>query len=323
MMKRWVGKLFVLLLFVILPQVVGPYYVSLAIKMLIFAIFAMSLDLLVGYLGLPSLGHAAFFGVAAYTVAVLSKNGVGGAWLNLMFGIGMAGAVAAVFGLLALRTRGSYFFMITLALTEVLWGVAHQWRFFTGGDDGIPGIARPNLGFMGWSLEDTTNYFYFVLFFFAMAYMVISFVVHSVFGYIVVGIRENELRMRSLGHNTWLYQYALFILSGLFAGLAGTLSAHFNGFVSPVDLSVGVSAEGLLMVLFGGTGTLLGPAIGAGSIVLLKNVISTFTARWLLILGMIYVLVVIFAPQGVLGIISKLRLKDGLKHQNPCGRQQL
>jgi len=322
-MRWWVGKLCVLLLFIILPHAVGTYYVSLAIKMLIFAIFAMSLNLLVGYMDLPSLGHAAFFGVAAYAVAILSKNGVESVWLNLMLGIGMAGVVAAIFGLLALRTRGSYFFMITLALAEVLWGVAYRWRYFTGGDDGIPGIARPDLGFIGWSLGDATIYFYFVFFFFTIAYILISTFMHSIFGHIVVGIRENELRMRSLGYNTWLYQYVLFIISGLFAGLAGSLSAYFNGFVSPADLSVRVSAEGFLMVLFGGAGSLLGPAIGAGSIVLLKNMISAFTARWLLILGMIYVFVVMFAPQGVLGIISKLRLRNGPKHQLALGRQHL
>jgi branched-chain amino acid transport system permease protein len=213
--------------------------------------------------------------------------------------------------------------MITLALAEVLWGVAYRWRSLTGGDDGIPGIARPDLGLMGWSLGDATIYFYFVLFFFTIAYILISTFMHSIFGHIVVGIRENEVRMRSLGYHTWLYQYVLFIISGLFAGLAGSLSAYFNGFVSPVDLSVGVSAEGLLMVLFGGAGSLLGPAMGAGSIVLLKNMISAFTARWLLILGMIYVFVVMFAPQGVLGVISKLRLKHGPKHQNVLGQQHL
>lgn len=312
-MKGWIGSIGILLLLAILPQVVGIYYVNLLTKTLIFAIFAMSLDLLIGYMDLPSLGHAAFFGLAAYTIGILSKNALGSFCLNFTLGIAIAGSAATVFGLLTLRTRGAYFFMITLALAEVLSGVAFSWRSFTGGDDGIPGISRPDLGFIPWSLGNAINYFYFVLFFFVVVYILMHLIMHSPFGLTILGIRENELRMRVLGYNTWFHKYICFIISGLFAGLAGVLSLYFNGFVSPADLGVAVSAEGLLMVLLGGPGTLLGPVIGAGCIVFLKNILSTHTARWLLLLGLTYLLVVMFTPQGILGLMRRIRQEMQIK----------
>ncbi len=310
-MKRFFGILIILLILAVLPKVLGTYYVTLVTQMLISAIFAISLDLLIGYLDLPSLGHAAFFGVAAYTMGILFKKGVNHFWLNFPLGIAVAVAVAALFGLLVLRTRGAYFFMITVALAEVLWGIAFSWRFMTGGDDGIPGISRPSLGFIPFSLGGVTNYYYFVLFFFLVSFLFIYIIVHSPFGHVIVGIRENELRMRALGYNTWPYKYICFILSGLFAGVAGGLSVYFKGFVSPSDLAVTLSAEGLLMVLLGGAGTLFGPVIGAGCIIFLEHFISAYTERWLLLLGIIYILVVMFAPQGILGLTRSRTTKAG------------
>jgi branched-chain amino acid transport system permease protein len=312
-MKRLIAAIAVLLALVILPQMVGKYYVNLLTNMLIFAIFSMSLDLLVGYLHLPSLGHAAFFGVAAYTIGIFSTKVLNSFWINFPLAIMMAGAVAAIFGLLALRTRAGYFFMITLALSEVLWGIAFRWRSFTRGDDGIPSISRPDLGFIPWSLWDATNYFYFVLFFFVVAFILMYIIVKSPFGRIILGIRENELRMRALGFNTWFYKYICFIIAALFAGLSGVLSVYLNGFVSPAALSVHMSAEALLPVLLGGAGTLFGPAIGAGTVVLLDNIVSSYTERRLLFLGIMYLIVVMFTPQGILGLINKMRLKRRVK----------
>jgi branched-chain amino acid transport system permease protein len=308
-MKLWTNIIGVLMLLGILPQVVGTYYVSLLTMMLIYAIFAMSLDLLAGYLRLPSLGHAAFFGIAAYTIAILSIKVQTTFWLNFPVGIAMAGVTAAIFGLLALRTKLGYFFLITVALAQVLWGVAFRWRSFTGGDDGIPSVPRPDLGFIHWSLQDGTNYFYFVLFFFAVTMILMYTLVRSPFGHVILGIRENELRMRALGYNTWLYKYICFIVAGLFAGLAGSLLVYFTGFVSPSVLGIRQSSEGLLMVLVGGGGTLFGPAIGAGTIVFLENMISAYTQRWCFFLGTIYILVLLFTPQGILGLIKKVKLR--------------
>ncbi len=312
-MNRWMGISVILLLLGILPQVLGDYYVILLTKILIFAIFAMSLDLIQGYIGLPSLGHAAFFGVGAYTIGIFSTRVLNNFWLNLPLAIAAAAMVAALFGLLVLRTRAAYFFLITAALSEVLYGIACTWRFFTGGHDGIPGIARPDIGFVPWSLLSAANYFYFVLFFFIVAFILMYVIVRSPFGHIIVSIRENELRMRALGYHTWLYKYVSFIIAGLFAGLSGGLLVYLNGFVSPDVLRISLSAEALLMVLLGGAGTLIGPVIGAASVVLLENILSSYMERYLLILGMIYVFVVMFTPQGILGLINKMRLKSQAK----------
>jgi branched-chain amino acid transport system permease protein len=287
-----------------LPLLLSSYQLGLLTKMLIFALFAMSLDLLVGYTGLPSLGHAAFFGAGAYTVSLLALRVANNFWLDFPAGLVMAATVSALFGLLALRTHEAYFLMITLALGQVLWGVAFGWRSLTGGDDGLPGVPRPDLG-LPWSLTGGIAFYYFVFVFFSLAAAVLWIVVRSPFGNALVGIRQSEARMEVLGYNVWLYKYCAFILSGFFAGLAGNLFAYYNGFVSPTYLSVIFSATALLMVILGGAGTLLGPALGAAIIVYLENVISAYTQRWLLVLGVIYVLVTLCAPDGLVGLVQR------------------
>jgi len=287
-----------------LPAVLSSYQLSLVTKMLIFGIFAMSLDLLLGYAGLPSLGHAAYFGVAAYTVGLLALRVANNFWLDFPAGLLMAAGVSALFGLFALRTRGSYFLMITLALGQVLWGIAFGWRSLTGGDDGLPSVPRPNVP-VPWALTDGIPFYYFVLIFFGLAVGALALIVSSPFGKALVGIRESERRMEVLGYDVWRHKYVAFILAGLFAGLAGNLFVYFNGFVSPSYLNILFSASALLMVILGGSGTLLGPAIGAAVIVGLENFISGYMERWVLVLGVIYVLVTLFAPSGLVGLVRE------------------
>jgi branched-chain amino acid transport system permease protein len=287
-----------------LPAVLSSYQLSLVTKMLIFGIFAMSLDLLLGYAGLPSLGHAAYFGVAAYTVGLLALRVANNFWLDFPAGLLMAAGVSALFGLFALRTRGSYFLMITLALGQVLWGIAFGWRSLTGGDDGLPSVPRPDLS-LPWALTDGVPFYYFVLIFFALAVGALALIVSSPFGRALVGVRESERRMEVLGYDVWRYKYVAFILAGFFAGLAGNLFVYFNGFVSPSYLNILFSASALLMVILGGSGTLLGPAIGAAAIVGLENFISGYVERWVLVLGVIYVLVTLFAPNGLVGLVRQ------------------
>jgi branched-chain amino acid transport system permease protein len=287
-----------------LPAVLSSYQLSLVTKMLIFGIFAMSLDLLLGYAGLPSLGHAAYFGVAAYTVGLLALRVANNFWLDFPAGLLMAAGVSALFGLFALRTRGSYFLMITLALGQVLWGIAFGWRSLTGGDDGLPSVPRPNVP-LPWALTDGIPFYYFVLIFFGLAVGALALIVSSPFGKALVGIRESERRMEVLGYDVWRHKYVAFILAGLFAGLAGNLFVYFNGFVSPSYLNILFSASALLMVILGGSGTLLGPAIGAAVIVGLENFISGYMERWVLVLGVIYVLVTLFAPSGLVGLVRE------------------
>jgi branched-chain amino acid transport system permease protein len=295
---------------VTLPLILPPYYVGLVVKMMVFALFAMSLDLLLGYAGMPSLGHAAYFGMAAYTTGLLALKAGWNVWFALPAGIAMAALTSIVFGLLALRTRGSYFLMITLALSQVLWGIAFGWRSLTGGDDGLPEVPRPNLS-LPWSMSDNTPFYYFVLLFFVVGTMVLVRIVASPFGYVLRGIRESETRMLVLGYNIWRYKLVAFVVAAAFAGLAGCLYVYFNRFVSPDYVHVVRSAEVLLMVILGGAGTLIGPAVGATLVVLLENLISTYTERWVTVLGVIYVLVALLAPNGIAGLIASLRKQRG------------
>jgi branched-chain amino acid transport system permease protein len=290
------------LVLIALPLLLSSYQLGLLTKMLIFAIFAMSLNLVLGYTGLPSLGHAAYFGMGAYTVGLLAVRVVNNFWIDFGAGLVAAAVTGALFGLLALRAQGSYLLMITLALSQVLWGIAFGWRQLTGGDDGLPGVPRPDLG-LPWSLAGGLAFYYFVLVFFALVVGALWVLIGSPFGRALVGIRESERRMEVLGYDVWLHKYVAFILAGLFAGLAGGLFVYYTGFVSPAYLSIVFSAMALIMVILGGAGTLLGPALGSAAIVILENVISTYTQRWLLILGLIYVAVTIFAPAGLVGIV--------------------
>ena len=295
---------------VTLPLILPPYYVGLVVKMMVFALFAMSLDLLLGYAGMPSLGHAAYFGMAAYTTGLLALKAGWTVWFALPAGIAMAALTSIVFGLLALRTRGSYFLMITLALSQVLWGIAFGWRSLTGGDDGLPEVPRPNLS-LPWSMSDNTPFYYFVLLFFVIGTLLLVRIVASPFGYVLRGIRESETRMLVLGYDVWWYKLVAFVVAAAFAGLAGCLYVYFNRFVSPDYVHVVRSAEVLLMVILGGAGTLIGPAVGATLIVLLENLISTYTERWVTVLGIIYVLVALLAPNGIAGLIASLRKQRG------------
>jgi branched-chain amino acid transport system permease protein len=295
---------------VTLPLILPPYYVGLVVKMMVFALFAMSLDLLLGYAGMPSLGHAAYFGMAAYTTGLLALKAGSSVWFALPAGVAMAALTSIVFGLLALRTRGSYFLMITLALSQVLWGIAFGWRSLTGGDDGLPEVPRPNLS-LPWSMSDNTPFYYFVLLFFVVGTLLLVRIVASPFGYVLRGIRESETRMLVLGYDVWRYKLVAFVVAAAFAGLAGCLYVYFNRFVSPDYVHVVRSAEVLLMVILGGAGTLIGPAVGAMLIVLLENLISTYTERWVTVLGIIYVLVALLAPNGIAGLIASLRKQRG------------
>jgi branched-chain amino acid transport system permease protein len=270
--------------------------------MLIFALFAMSLNLILGYAGLPSLGHAAYFGVGAYTVGLLAVKVVDNFWLDFGAGLAAAGLTSALFGLLALRARGAYLLMITLALAQVLWGIAFGWRWLTGGDDGLPGVPRPAAG-LPWSLGSGLAFYYFVLLVFLVLTLALWVVVRSPFGRALVGIRESERRMEVLGYDTWRYKYVAFVLAGVIAGASGNLFVYYNGFVSPAYLSIVFSAMALIMVILGGAGTLLGPALGGAVIVMLENVISAHTERWLTVLGVIYVVVTLFAPAGIMGFV--------------------
>jgi branched-chain amino acid transport system permease protein len=298
--RPWRLPLVVLLavsLFVI-PPFLSPYWVGLLTQVVILGILAMSLDLLIGYTGLPSLGHAGFFGVAAYGVGVLSTTYHAGFWASAAGGFLVGTGLAALFGLIVSHVRDVYFLMITMALGMVLWGLSFRWIPVTGGDNGISGIPRLE-ALVGLPASGPIPFYYVALAVFTMCAGLMTLLVKSPFGLTLQGIREHEPRMRSLGFNTWLHGYLSYVSAGAFASIAGIMWAYYNGFVSPTYLDLTASSELFLMVTLGGPATLVGPVIGAGAIVILKNVMSAYTARWLLILGIVYIVTILWAPQGL------------------------
>ena len=302
----------VVLVLLILPPFLSGFMLTLLTQAMIYAILAMSLDLLLGYTGLSSLGHAAYLGLGAYAVGVLTTRYGAGFWTVFLAGVVLALGVAALFGLVALRATGVYFLMITLALGMTVWGLAQRWTSVTAGDNGISGVPRPDLGFG--PIADSVPFYYLALAGFLLAFALLRLVVRSPFGASLVGIRESESRMRTLGYHTWKHKYIGFMLAGAVGGFAGVLWAYYNGFVSPSDLEVTASVEALLMVALGGRGTLIGPALGALLIVLLENLVSVYTHRWPMILGAVYIITIVYAPDGIAGAVRRLRTAKGGHH---------
>jgi branched-chain amino acid transport system permease protein len=284
------------------------FIILLATRALAFSILVMSLDLLLGFTGLASLGQAAYLGVGAYLTAILAARyqiGLGyDFWLVAAFGMLGAAALAALFGLLATRATGVYFLMITLALGQCVWGLAYRWNSLTGGDNGINLEHRPKFGI---DLANQVTFFYVVFGFFAASLLVLYTIVRSPFGRSLVGIREREPRMKILGYNTWLHKYLAFIIAGAFGGLSGVLWAHTAGIVSPENVVLTTSVDALLMAVLGGAGTLVGGIIGASVVLFIREYLSTLVHWWQYALGGVYVLVILYLPGGLMSIPERIR----------------
>lgn len=270
-------------------------------RFLIFALFSVAYNLVFGYLGLPSLGHAAYFGTGGYVVAALKLHyGIDLFWIGAPLGILISAAVASLFGIIALRVAGLYFLLVTFALGQLLYSVAWNLKWLNSpGMQGIAGLSFPTVGMHGWALN-STSFYYLVLLVTVICVFILRKIVSSPFGHALVGIREGEGRMRALGYNTWLYKYIAFVVSGLFSGLGGVLFAYYNYMIDPNHLGVGTSFLPMCMAIIGGTGTLLGPVLGSAVIVFVELVASIMTPdRWPLILGGIFVLTIMFAREGI------------------------
>ncbi len=285
---------------IILPLLVSAYYQNVIMEILIFGIFAMSLNLLWGYTGLPSLGHAAYFGAAGYTVGILIVNyGVNNFWILAPAGILLAALLAAILGVPALRMTGGYFLLVTLAMGQLVYSLAQKLRTITGGDTGLGGITLPNLHIPGFTMT-SLSFYYLVFIAFVIAVFLIFRIVKSPFGEALQGIRENEPRMKALGYNTWLYKYICFILAGLFAGVAGVFFASLNGIMSPTHMDISTSTIAMLMVVLGSTSIIFGPLVGCVMVIVIENVAMVYAPeRWPLILGGIFILAVMFLRNGI------------------------
>lgn len=307
---RTLVALMALAVLLALPAFAGKFYVELTSKILIMAVFAMSLDLLVGFTGLVSLGHAAFFGVASYVVALVSPaSEAGSLWLTLPASVGASALLALVIGAFALRTRGIYFIMVTLAFAQMVYFVFHDTQL-GGGSDGIYLYIKPQATIGDWSLinlDDPAQFYYTMLALVVAAYAFLRMLLVSRFGHALKGIRSNEQRMRAAGFNTYAYKLAAFTIAGALAGVAGYFAAVQFGFVNPEILSWHQSGNALLMVILGGMGNLAGAILGAFSFVLLQDFFSSLTKHWQLLLGGFVILAVALLPRGLIHTDEALR----------------
>jgi branched-chain amino acid transport system permease protein len=303
--QRSAVEFLVLLALLALPFLMTDYPRALISEIFIFAIFAMSLDLLLGFTGLMSLGHAAFFGLGAYAVAVLGTQFGVNAWLGVAAGIVVAGCGAALIGFFCVRTGGIPFLMLTLAFSQLVFSVALKWRDVTGGSDGIAIADKPS--YFGFDLSNSLVMYFMALSFFALTYWGLRRLLNAPLGHAFVGIRENEQRMAAIGYPTRAYKLISFTIAGAIAGLAGGLYAIFNGFISADAVYWTASGDILIMTMLGGAGTLIGPAVGAAIVLLMKNVVSSYSDHWLAIIGVTFICCVMFFPGGLWGALRTLQ----------------
>jgi branched-chain amino acid transport system permease protein len=289
------------------PAFAGEFWTTLLTQIMIFGLLALSVDLLLGNAGLFSLCHASFFAVAAYTTAILQvRHGVA-TMFAAPAGI-MAGTLLALIFAFAVRTRGVYFILITLAFGYIIWGVAYRWASFTGGDNGVTNVPYPGLGDL--RVTGSTQYYYVVLVVVLLCAWAYRILVTSPFGLTLRGIMSSETRMRSLGYDVGRHLYVAFVLSGVLASIAGVLYVYYNRFINPVAASFPVSVEAVLMAIIGGTGTIIGPFIGSGIILILRNWVSGYFHHYTGILGIVFIITVLWAPKGIMGLVARWRSGD-------------
>lgn len=304
------AALVALLVLAVAPLFLAPFATTTLTRFLLFALLAVSLDLLVGVTGLPSLGHAAYFGAGAYAAGLVSIHVTAEIPVPLLVGAGVGALAAAATGWVAVRLHGVYFLMLTLAIGEIFVQVADSWRTVTGGANGLFGIPTPSLG--GRSFTDAASVYWYALAVFVIGFALLWVVARSPFGAALRGIRDNEPRMRALGYPTWLYKYAAFVLAGGVAGMAGALLAAQQRLVTPGDLGFTTAAIVLLAVIIGGTGSLWGAALGAALVIGIRDALGpALDGHGELVLGAMFVVVVYLLPKGLAGLSNRRRRRDG------------
>jgi len=290
---------------VALPWVLVRYQLSILTDLLIYGLFAMSLDLIIGYTGMVSFGHAAYFGLGAYGSALVLLNFGQPIPVALLAGALLAGMVAAPVAYLSTRATGIYFAMLTLAFAQLLYTVAFKWRDLTGGSDGIAGVPKTTLFWGGPSLATPHGFYLLVVACVLLSLLACHALVRSPFGRALVAIRENERRFTSLGRDPRPFKLVVFVVAATFAGLAGALFAPFRGFASPEVMFWVLSGQALMMVVMGGIGTLVGPVLGAMVFILIQEIASSYTEHWMIFTGLVFVLMVIFLPRGLMGLVRR------------------
>jgi branched-chain amino acid transport system permease protein len=284
-----------------LPHLAGPFWTGLVTQMVVFGLLALSVDLLLGHAGLFSICHGSFFAVAAYTVAILQTRYGVSTLPAVAAGLAAGTLLGLVFGL-AVRTRGVYFILITIAFGYVVWGVAHRWSSFTGGDNGVTNVPFPALG--GVRVDSHTEYYYLAIVVAVLVALGYRTLIGSPFGLALRGIKGSESRMRTLGFDSNRHLYAAFVLSAALASLAGVVYVYYNRFVNPVAASFPVSVEAALMAIVGGSGTIVGPFIGSAIILGLRNWVSSFFELYAAVMGIVFIVAVLWVPQGLVGLVG-------------------
>jgi branched-chain amino acid transport system permease protein len=288
-----------------LPSFVSAYAVTLAVEVMIAGVFASGINLLTGYTGLVSLGQAMFLGLGGYGIAIGTALLGWPLWVSAPVTLVMVAAIAAAIGAICTRTRGVEFLLITLAFSQMFYGAAIKLRW-TNGSDGMTGIPRPDLSLLGVSADSPAIFYYYVLVVSALALLLLWRIVNSPFGSILVGIRENERRMMSMGYAVANYKIGSFALAAMVCAVAGILQSQYTYFVSPDSMSWQMSGEGVLMVIIGGANVIFGPFVGAAIFVLVKQALSLVTDEYNLFFGIFFMLVVAFFRGGVLGTVTNL-----------------
>jgi branched-chain amino acid transport system permease protein len=301
--------IFILLFFIIFPFIVP--YKALATQIIIWGLFALGFNVCLGYTGMLSFGHAAYFGVGAYTAGIVLIRLWENIWFSLLGGLVMGALLALVLGYLCIKRRGIYFAMLTLAFAQLVYFVAFQWVDLTGGDNGLRNIPAVPLSFFGLTIDIYTplRFYFFVLFFVFLSLLALNRILQSPFGQVLQAVRENEQRARSCGYEATNVRWVAFIISGAISGLAGGLYALYLHFVGIDSLYYSTSGQVIMMTLLGGMGTFIGPFIGAGVFLYLEDVLSVITPNWMIFLGVIFVLCVLFFPSGIWGTVKELSLK--------------
>jgi branched-chain amino acid transport system permease protein len=297
---------FIFIFFIIFPFVVP--YKALATQIIIWGLFALGYNVCLGYTGMLSFGHAAYFGIGAYTAGIVLIRLWQNIWFSLLCALFIGGVTAFILGYMCIKRRGIYFAMLTLAFAQLLYFVGFQWVDLTGGDNGLRNIPAVPLSIFGFSIDiySPLRFYFFVLLFVALSLLAINLILQSPFGHVLQAVRENDQRAKSCGYETSNVRWLAFIISGAISGLAGGLYALYLHFVGIESLYWTTSGQVVMMTLLGGMGSFIGPFIGAGVFLYLEDVLSAITPNWMIFLGTIFVLCVLFFPTGIWGTIIDL-----------------
>jgi branched-chain amino acid transport system permease protein len=310
--KIFILHIVVLVCACFMPVILSKYYLMITIEAVIFAVFAMSLDLIMGYAGIVSFGHAAFFGLGGYALGMTIMKFIPSIWAGFIVAAFLAATMSFFIGLVSIRTRGIYFAILTLLFGELIYRIVFNTPAL-GGSDGLVGLPVPELSFLFFKIDmsNITNFYFITILFAYFSYLVSWIIVNSPFGKVLKALKDNENRVPFLGFNTKYYRITAFVISGVLAGFSGAFFSLFKTFSDVSQLHFLLSGKVIIMVLLGGMGTLIGPMVGAIFLTIYETLASSWFESYHLLTGAIFIIVVIFMPKGILGLFTGLKKRGG------------